>query len=121
LGGDLRPGGEFRATFFASGWEGTGRVEACESPRRLLVRTRGEGDAEEHTIEATLTADGNQTTAVIEERGMPVNLLSAYGAGVQVHVEDLAAHIAGRSGRCERTLGRVHPAYEELAARLGER
>ena len=28
--GDLRLGGEFRARFFASGWEGTGRVEACE-------------------------------------------------------------------------------------------
>jgi uncharacterized protein YndB with AHSA1/START domain len=28
--GDLRLGGEFRAHFFASGWEGTGRVEACE-------------------------------------------------------------------------------------------
>jgi uncharacterized protein YndB with AHSA1/START domain len=39
--GDLRLGGEFRARFFASGWEGTGRVEACEPPRRLLVRTRG--------------------------------------------------------------------------------
>src|SRR5580692_4746281 len=25
--GDLRLGGEFRACFFASGWEGTGRVE----------------------------------------------------------------------------------------------
>jgi uncharacterized protein YndB with AHSA1/START domain len=29
--GDLRPGGEFRARFFASGWEGTGRVDACEA------------------------------------------------------------------------------------------
>jgi len=118
-GGDLRLGGEFRATFFASGWEGTGRVEACDPPRRLLVRTRGEGDAEEHTIEATLTADGNQTTAVIEERGMPVNLLSAYGAGVQVHVEDLAAHIAGR-GRVDAGArwGQLHPAYEELAAKI---
>ena len=37
--GDLRLGGEFRARFFASGWEGTGRVEACEPPRRLLVTT----------------------------------------------------------------------------------
>jgi uncharacterized protein YndB with AHSA1/START domain len=44
--GDLGLGGEFRATFFASGWEGTGRVEACEPPRRLLVRTRGDYDAE---------------------------------------------------------------------------
>ena len=33
--GDLRLGGEFRARFLASGWEGTGRVEACEPPRRL--------------------------------------------------------------------------------------
>ena len=41
--GDLRLGGEFRARF-TSGWEGTGRVEACEPPRRLLVLTR---DADE--------------------------------------------------------------------------
>ena len=33
--GELRLGGEFRAHFFASGWEGTGRVEACEPPHRL--------------------------------------------------------------------------------------
>jgi Activator of Hsp90 ATPase homolog 1-like protein len=33
--GDLRLGGEFRARFFASGWEGKGRVEACEPPERL--------------------------------------------------------------------------------------
>ena len=30
VAGDLRLGGEFRARFLASGWEGTGRVEACE-------------------------------------------------------------------------------------------
>ena len=28
--GDLRLGGEYRVRLFASGWEGTGRVEACE-------------------------------------------------------------------------------------------
>ena len=38
--GDLRLGGEFRARFYASGWEGTGRVEACEPPHRLLVVTK---------------------------------------------------------------------------------
>src|SRR6267154_3836293 len=42
--GDLRLGGEFRARFFASGWEGTGRVEACEPPQRLLVLTRDAGE-----------------------------------------------------------------------------
>src|ERR1700744_2265606 len=44
--GDLRLGGEFRARFFASGWEGTGRVEGCEPPRDLLVETRDVGQAE---------------------------------------------------------------------------
>jgi Activator of Hsp90 ATPase homolog 1-like protein len=29
--GDLRVGGEYRERVFASGWEGTGRVEACEA------------------------------------------------------------------------------------------
>ena len=28
--GDLRLGGQFRARLFASGWEGTGRVDAFE-------------------------------------------------------------------------------------------
>src|SRR3954452_17100769 len=73
--GDLRLGGEFRARFFASGWEGTGRVEACEPPHRLLVLTRDadEPDAPaEHAIEATLIADDDQTILVWEERGMPV-------------------------------------------------
>src|SRR5579864_5373626 len=38
--GDLRPGGEFRLYLEADGWDGTGRVEACEPPGRLLVTTR---------------------------------------------------------------------------------
>src|SRR5262252_9097399 len=37
--GDLRLGGEFHARF-ADGWEGTGRVDACEPARRLLVTMR---------------------------------------------------------------------------------
>ena len=43
--GDLRLGGKFRARFFASGWEGTGRVEVCEPPRRLLLLTKAAGPA----------------------------------------------------------------------------
>jgi uncharacterized protein YndB with AHSA1/START domain len=97
--GDLRLGGEFRARF-TSGWEGTGRVQACEPPRRLLVLTRDADEPDEQVIEATLTADGDQTILVIEERGLPIEHLAAHGAGWQVHVEDLAAHLAGRE-RCD--------------------
>ncbi len=115
--GDLRLGGDFRAHFFSSGWEGTGRVEACEPPRRLLLVTKLADAPDEQEIEVTLTADGAQTTLVWEERGMPVDLLAAYGSGIQVHVEDLAAHLAG-GGRCDAKArwDELLPAYQSLAA-----
>jgi uncharacterized protein YndB with AHSA1/START domain len=117
--GDLRLGGEFRFRFFASGSEGTGRVEGCEPPRRLLL-TMALGQPDEDVIEATLTADGAQVILVWEERGMPLDQLAAYGAGVQIHVEDLAAYLAGR----ERVDARARwdeliPAYRDLAADVG--
>jgi uncharacterized protein YndB with AHSA1/START domain len=118
--GDLRLGGEFRARFFASGWEGTGRVEVCEPPRRLLLLTKQPGQTGEHVIEVTLAADGDQTILVWEERGMPLDHLAAYGAGIQVHVEDLAAHIAGRQrGDADARWGEILPAYQDLAANVG--
>jgi uncharacterized protein YndB with AHSA1/START domain len=118
--GDLRLGGEFRARFLASGWEGTGRVEACEPPRRLLLLTKQPGQTGEHVIEVTLAADGDQTILVWEERGMPLDHLAAYGAGIQVHVEDLAVHIAGRQrGGADARWGELLPAYQDLAANVG--
>jgi uncharacterized protein YndB with AHSA1/START domain len=118
--GDLRLGGEFHARFFASGWEGTGRVEACERPRHLLLQTNDPDEPFEHFMEATLTADGDQTVLVWEERGMPIAHLAAYGAGIQIHVEDLADYIAGHDRR-EATRERwenLRPAYEALAAEV---
>ncbi len=119
--GDLRAGGAYRVRLFASGWEGSGHVEACEPPQRLLVRIKDADEPDEQVIEAVLTADGDQTIVVWEERGMPLGLLSAYGAGVQLHVEDLADHLAGRVRRDD-TKARwdeLHPAYRGLAANLG--
>ena len=117
--GDLRLGGEFRAHFFASGWEGTGRVDVCEPPQHLLVLTKDLDEPYELVIEATLTADGDQTSLVLEERGMPLDYLAAYGAGIQVHVEDLAAHIAGQE-RCDAQMrwNELIPAYQDLAASI---
>jgi uncharacterized protein YndB with AHSA1/START domain len=117
--GDLRVGGEYRARLFASGWEGTGRVEACEPPHRLLVSTKEPGQAGDGVIEVTLAADGDQTIVVWEERGMPLDLIAAYGAGIQVHVEDLGAHLAGR-GRVDAQARwkELLPAYQDLATNV---
>lgn len=91
--GDLCLGGEFRASF-TSGWEGPGRVDVCDAPRRLMV-TMSPGQGDETVIEAELVADGEQTYLVIEERGLPLDELAAHGAGWQAHVEDLAAQLVG--------------------------
>jgi uncharacterized protein YndB with AHSA1/START domain len=118
--GDLRLGGEFRAHFFASGWEGTGRVDACDAPQRLMVTTTSADEGGEiHTIQASLTAEGDQTVLLIEERGMPVDHLAGYGAGIQIHVEDLAAYLAGRDRVPESRWQELMPLYQRLAGQIG--
>jgi uncharacterized protein YndB with AHSA1/START domain len=118
--GDLSVGGEYRARLFASGWEGTGRVEACEPPRRLLVTIKDADEPGEGVIEVTLAADGDQTIVVWEERGMPLDYLAAFGAGIQVHVEDLAAYLAGRERVDSKARwDELMPAYRELAVNIG--
>ena len=116
--GGLQQGGELRARFFASGWEGTCRVEVCEPPRRLLLLTKSEGEPD-GVFEATLTADGDHAILVVEDRGVPLDHIAAYGAGDQIHVEDLAAYLAGRE-RCDaRTRWQeLHPSYQQMAADL---
>ena len=118
--GDLRPGGEYSFRFFASGAEGTGRVEACEPPRRLLV-TMALGQPRENVIEATLAADGDETILVWEQCGVPVDQLAGYGAGTQIHVEDLAAYLAGREP-CDAAarVDELFRAYQQLAANVEE-
>ncbi len=81
-------------------------MEACEPPRRLQVTTReteesyrrGKGVPPcDETLDATLTADGDQTILVIEVRGMPLDAIAFYGVGWQIHAENLAAYVAGRT------------------------
>ncbi len=93
--GDLRVGGAFHANF-TSGWQGPGRVDMCEPPRRLRM-TMSPGQQDQTVIEAELAADRDQTSLAVEERGLPLHELAAHGAGWQAHVEDLAAHLAGRA------------------------
>jgi uncharacterized protein YndB with AHSA1/START domain len=126
VSGDLREGGVVQLVF-TSTWTGPATIEVCEAPRHLLLTTEA-GTADEGQIEAWLTPEGTRTRLVVEERGLPVQSLHFYGAGWQVHLEDL--------GRCLATGASVHedgwsdqraaaawqerwseltPAYEELS------
>jgi uncharacterized protein YndB with AHSA1/START domain len=126
--GDLRPGGEFRLYLEADDIESTGRVEACEPPRRLVVSTRetdesyrkGQGVPPFDAVkEVTLTADGDQTILVIEVPGMPLDKIAFYGAGWQIHAENLAAYLAGgERGDTEARWDELVPAYQDLAANV---
>ena len=116
--GELSPGGEFRAHIALAG-ERRGRVEACEPPQRLLLTMRDPdpqpGQPEQTVLEAQLIAEGTQTRLVWDERGIPVNLLPAYGAGIQIHVEHLADYLSGRELRnVETRWNELFPAYEAL-------
>ena len=116
--GELSQGGDFRVRIALAG-ERTGQVEACEPPQRLLLTMRDPdpqpGQPEQTVIEARLIAEGDQTRLVWETRGMPVNLLPAYGAGIQIHVEHLADYIGGRELRnVDARWNELFTAYEAL-------
>lgn len=116
--GDLRVGGDFRARF-TSGWEGPGRVDVCEPPRRLLV-TLCPGQDDETVIEAEIFPDGEHSRLVLEERGLPLDEAAAHGAGWQAHIEDLAAHLAGHPAADWQTRwAELTPSYRDQHDRLG--
>jgi uncharacterized protein YndB with AHSA1/START domain len=128
--GDLRRGGEFRTYIAGNDIESTGRVEACEPPRRLLLTTReteesyqrGQGvPPYDGAIEVTLTPEGDHTILLIEVRGMPLDNIAFYGAGWQIHAEHLAAYLAGLEyGDTEARWEELVPPYRELAASMDQ-
>ena len=137
--GDLRPGGSFHVYLESDDWEGTGHVDACDPPRHLAVTTReseeswrkGRGAPPfDAVLEATLAAaaaaaddddDDDGSVLVVEVRGLPVDLLDAYGAGWQIHVENLAAYVeGGAAGDVEVRWAELLPAYRALAGEAAE-
>ncbi|MDX6234411.1 MAG: hypothetical protein QOH68_3516 [Nocardioidaceae bacterium] len=122
--GDLRRGGQFTVFLEAAELHAVGQVEVCEPPRRLQVTTRETDESAQNggarpfdqLTEATLTADGGQTVLVLEIRGLPLDKLAAYGAGWQIHAENLAAYLAGRMpGDTGARWAELAPAYQQLA------
>ena len=103
VSGELSVGETVQAVF-TSTWAGPIRIEACDAPHHLLV-TMHPGADDETRLEAWLMAEGSGTKLVVEERGLPADKLHFYGAGWQVHLEDLgrsvasheAAHVSGWS------------------------
>jgi uncharacterized protein YndB with AHSA1/START domain len=126
--GDLRPGGEFRLYLAADDIDSTGRIDACEPPQRLVVTTReteesyrkGQGVPPFDAVkEITLTPDGEQTVLVLEVRGMPLDKIAFFGAGWQIHAENLAAYLADRQpGDVEARWNELVPPYQDLATNI---
>jgi uncharacterized protein YndB with AHSA1/START domain len=116
--GELRPGGMFQARF-TTGWEGQGRVDVCDPPRRLLITLSPE-QPDQTEIEALLAADGERTHLVVEERGLPIDAAPAYGAAWQAQIEDLAAYLASRPAHdLKARWGELVPFYREMGAEPG--
>jgi uncharacterized protein YndB with AHSA1/START domain len=119
VSGDLRIGGTIQASF-TSTWTGPGRIEICDAPRHLLL-TMQPGTDEEAVMEASLAPEGGKTRLVIEERGLPLDVLYLHGAGWQAHVEDLGRHLAGGESQWKARWAELSPDYKTLpvAAPLG--
>jgi uncharacterized protein YndB with AHSA1/START domain len=119
VSGDVWEGGTVRAVF-TSTWSGSVRIDVCDAPNHLLLTTTEVGADEESQIEAWLTAEGSRTRLVVEERGLPVGALHFYGAGWQVHLEDLGRSLASDGpahldGWSEQTPARAwHARWTEL-------
>ncbi|HEY7023989.1 MAG TPA: SRPBCC domain-containing protein [Candidatus Limnocylindrales bacterium] len=126
IDGDLRPGGRFN---LSAEWDGGGRVEECEAPRRLRVTVRESDESYrqgngvppfDSSIEATLTPDGDQTVLVAVIKGMPLDKIQFYGVGWQINAEKLGSYIGGREiGDTELRWEELLPAYVALADELG--
>jgi uncharacterized protein YndB with AHSA1/START domain len=126
--GDLRPGGQFRSWVEAAGLDAAGQVEECEPPRRFKVTSResdeswaaGSLDAPppfDSVIEVTLTPAGEQTILVLEISGLPLAKVASYGAGWQLHAENLAVYLTGHErGDGQARWAELVPSYQELAA-----
>lgn len=112
--GELRVGGEYTAFIPMSGWDGHGRIDACEPPRRLRVTT-WEEEGKEQVVTAELVADGKNTEFAIEVRGTPLDLVWAYGIGWRLHAENLGTYLAGEEcAHDDARWGELEPSYREL-------
>lgn len=111
--GDLKVGGMVQARF-TSTWEGPGRIDVCEPPNHLVI-TMEPGTDDEAVIEAWLASEGLRARLVVEERGLPFDVLYKHGAGWQAHIEDLGRYLAGGHSNWRARWTELTPVYQSLA------
>ena len=89
------------------------------APAALLVLTKDADEPDEHAIEATLTADGDHTILVIEERVSPwtSSLRTAPGSRSTSKISPPTSPV--ESAATCRTVGRAPAQLQELAANVG--
>ncbi|MFN8158060.1 MAG: SRPBCC domain-containing protein [Candidatus Nanopelagicales bacterium] len=110
--GELRAGTPYRWRLHASGAEAGGRVELCEPPTRLRVRTHDA--AGDHVLDVTLRPDPGGSGLTIAQTGLPLDRLAAFAAGLQVHVEDLLRHLDGEPrADSDARMSELLPRYEQ--------
>jgi uncharacterized protein YndB with AHSA1/START domain len=112
VSGDFRLGGRVQATFTSS-WTGPVRIDVCEAPHHLLL-TMEPGTDDEAELEAWLTAEGDRTRLVVEERGLPLDKLHFYGAGWQAHLDDLGRSLTGETSAWKSRWDELTPIYHDM-------
>ena len=113
VAGELRLGGTIQASF-TSTWEGPARIDVCDAPHHLVLTMEPDSD-DEAVIEAVLTVEQGRTRLVIEERGLPLEVLWKHGAGWQAHIEDLGRYLAGDESNWKARWTELMPDYEPMA------
>jgi uncharacterized protein YndB with AHSA1/START domain len=112
--GDLRAGSTHHSRFHSSGAEGDSRVDACEAPTHFRVTRLDDSDKDGNVIDVTLKADGDGTIVALTQSGLPLKWITAFGAGMQVHFEDLALHLAGKErSNSDARMDELMPLYEK--------
>jgi uncharacterized protein YndB with AHSA1/START domain len=118
--GDLMIGSTYHSRFHASGAEGDSRIEACEAPTHFRVTGLDESGKDRQVIDATLKADGDRTVVTLTQTGLPLKWIVAFGAGMQVHFEDLALHLAGKErSKSDARMDELMPLYEKQGVTAG--
>lgn len=118
--GDLTTGSTYHSRFHASGAEGDKRIDACEAPTHFRVTGLDESGKDAQVIDATLKADGDGTVVTLTQTGLPLEWIAAFGAGMQVHFEDLALHLAGKErSNSDARMDELMPVYEKQGVTTG--